>query len=81
MLYWLSSEGGEPFYLVPEGDIRHPVLAMAICRYPGTDAFYLFKCDGDWNVVADCDCGSAEDAMDVAEKSYGISHQRWRQGG
>src|SRR5262245_59557051 len=52
-----------------------------ICRYPGTDAFYLFKCDGDWNVVADCDCGSVEDGMDMAEKSYGISRQRWRQSG
>ena len=78
VLYWLASEDDEPFYFIPEGDERHPVMAMTICRYAGTGAVYLFKCDGEYRVWQDWDCESAEEAMAAVARSHGIPPSRWR---
>jgi hypothetical protein len=60
-----------------EGDLRHPIMAMAICRYGNTGSLYLFKCDAAFEVQADWDVGSVEVAMEMVENSLGISRERW----
>jgi hypothetical protein len=79
VIYWITSD--KPFYYIPEGAIQHPIMAMAICRYakpitpPGK--VYLFKCDGDWNVVMDMDYHSADEAM-AAASQWHIRVSDWR---
>jgi hypothetical protein len=60
------------------GNCRHTVAGeligsasnLAICRYDGDGAFYLFYCDSDWNVVTDTWHKALEDAMHQAELEY-----------
>jgi len=48
---------------------------LAICQFDGEDAFYLFGCDGDWNVVTDTWHQSLDDAKKQAEFEYeGVSN-------
>ncbi len=81
VLYLLSSEDNKPFYFVQEGDIRHSIMAMAICRYENTGSLYLFKCDAAFEVQADSDVVSVEEAMEIVENSLGIPRDRWKRVG
>jgi hypothetical protein len=61
----------------PTGNTRHTVAreplgvasGLAICRYDD-GSFYLFYCDGDWNVRTDTYHTTLEDAMAQAEFEY-----------
>jgi hypothetical protein len=57
------------------GKLVGPVAGLAICQFPGDDAFYLFGCDADWNCVTDTWHPSLEEAKAQAEFEYaGVSH-------
>lgn len=70
VLLWSASQHGL-FHTIPHGcnpaaeDVIS-VPAMAICRYPDGDFYYLFKCDRNWQVVFDWDAGSVEEAREIA---------------
>ena len=50
------------------------MAGLAICQYPGEDAFYLFGCDADWGTITDTWHQSIEDAKVQAEFEYeGVS--------
>jgi hypothetical protein len=59
------------------GNTRHTVAGkplggasgLAICRYDD-GSFYLFYCDGDWNVLTDTCHTTVEEAMAQAEFEY-----------
>jgi hypothetical protein len=77
VLYLLTNEDNQPFYFVTEGDIHHPIMAMAICRYEDSGSLYLFKCDDTFEVQADWDVGSVEEAMEMVENSPSIPRNQW----
>lgn len=55
------------------GDIPE-ASRLAICRHDGEAAFYLFRCDDLWQVVADTWHETLEAAMRQAESEYiGVS--------
>jgi hypothetical protein len=50
------------------------MAGLAICQPTGTQEFYLFGCDSDWNVVSDTWHQSLNEAKEQAEFEYeGIS--------
>ena len=52
---------------VRNGTVTHPtVKGLAICKL-GSNSFYLFGCDENWNVLTDSIHESLNDAEDVAE--------------
>jgi len=62
--YVVSRRGG--FYDVVGAEPVERVVAMAICQYEGASELYLFGCNARWEVVADTDCASVEDGMQMA---------------
>jgi hypothetical protein len=51
-----------------------PAAALAICQYEGEDGFYLFGCNGAWQVVTDTWHSTLDEAIRQAEFEYpGIS--------
>lgn len=70
VLLWAVSRTGL-FHTIPDGSDPNTagvisVSAMAICRYPGTDRYYLFKCNPNWEVVFDWDAATIEEAQTIA---------------
>jgi len=56
------------------GELIGAMSGLAICQPKGTQEFYLFGCDGDWNVVTDTWHQSLEEARAQAEFEYeGVS--------
>jgi hypothetical protein len=51
---------------------------MAICRYPNTGPYYLFKCNSEWEVVGDWDCESIEEAAELASEHAGGELLEWQ---
>jgi hypothetical protein len=77
VLRWAVSPAGGFDELVG----THPpvtVAAMAICRYPGQERCYLFKCTREWEVVQDCDCESEVEALRLALEHAGGQALDWR---
>jgi hypothetical protein len=59
---------------VVEGDLQRPAAGLAICRYDGDGACYLFGCDRQWNAVTDTCHETLEQALQQAEFEYeGVS--------
>jgi hypothetical protein len=59
---------------VVAGELMGPMAGLAICQYPGDDAFYLFGCDLEWQSVTDTWHQTVEDAQHQAEFEYqGVS--------
>ena len=57
------------------GELMRPAAGLAICRYESDVGFYLFYCDGEWNVVTDTYHESVEEARNQAEFEYeGVSN-------
>jgi hypothetical protein len=54
------------------------VSAMAICRYPGQEGCYLFKCTREWQVVQDWDCESEAEALKMALEHAGGQALDWQ---
>jgi hypothetical protein len=66
------------FYLVGnQAQEWVPVAAMAICRYDGSDVFYLFKCAPDWDVMHDDDHASVDEAMQAAARQAERETPQW----
>jgi hypothetical protein len=38
---------------IVNGELRGPAAGLAICQYDGEEAYFLFGCDGGWNVITD----------------------------
>lgn len=54
-----------------------PITAKAICKYEGSEEYYLFSCDLNWEVIGDFDCDSLKDAMEIAKNSNNIKYDDW----
>jgi hypothetical protein len=64
--------GGCEHYVA--GALMGPAAGLAVCRYEGEAAVYLFGCDGDWEVDTDSWHETLESAMRQAEFEYeGVS--------
>ncbi len=59
----------KPFFIMKytDGTVYKPVHGFAICRYKGSEIFYKFSCDSDWNVANDLDAASIEEAVEIAQ--------------
>jgi hypothetical protein len=56
------------------GELMGPAAGLAVCRYEGDSAVYLFGCDEDWNAVTDSWHETLEEAKSQAEFEYeGVS--------
>ena len=68
----------EPFFIMryTDGTEYKPIHGFAICRYKGSDIFYKFSCDHDWNVEGDFDEPSIEAAVQSAQ-SQSIEPINW----
>jgi hypothetical protein len=77
VLCWVVSQRGG-FYQLVGSDPPITVAAMAIARYAAGGPFYLFKCDRDWGVVQDWDCGSVEEAQGLAVEHVSGEPLEWR---
>lgn len=64
---------------VVAGVLQGPVAGLAICQLDDDeDAFYLFGCDADWNVVTDTWHQSLGDAKAQAEFEYEGITKTWQ---
>ncbi len=82
VLFWAASRLGR-FHTIPDG--ADPVTvgvisvaAMAICRYPDQDRYYLFKCGQNWEVVFDWDAESVEEAQEIASEHANNQMVEWQ---
>ncbi len=53
------------------------IRQLAICRYEGDKAFYLFACDSDGNVVGDTVHQTIEEAKAFASNYYDVPQIKW----
>ncbi len=60
----------KPFFIMKssDGNEYKPIHGFAICSYKGSEKFYKFSCDRDWNVENDFDAASIEEAVEIAKK-------------
>lgn len=56
---------------------RLPITAMAICQYEGSNKYYLFSCDTNWEVIGDFDFDTLEDAVISAKLSQNVNEDEW----
>lgn len=57
------------------GETQGACAGLAICKFDDNDEFYLFGCDGNWNVVTDTWHQSIDEAKEQAEFEYeGVSN-------
>ena len=69
----------------PTGKCRHEVAGqrvgvaagLAICKYDGGDAYYLFGCDAAWAVVTDTCHETLDEALAQAELEYQGVSETW----
>jgi hypothetical protein len=72
VLYFSQKENyGEILFIT--GEIAAHVHYLAICKYKNDSTYYLFDCDGNFDVVGDSVWDSIEKCMSVAASSYGRS--------
>ena len=71
VLCWVTSGRGG-FYQLAGTDPPIMVTGMAVARYADGGPVYLFKCDRNWRVVQDWDCGSVEEARELAAEHAGV---------
>jgi hypothetical protein len=68
------------------GKCRHHVAGvfqgsasgLAICQYPGEDAYYLLGCNGEWEAITDTWHQTLEEAKSQAEFEYEGVAATWR---
>jgi len=63
------------------GEEIGPASALAICRYPGEQGYYLFYCDADWRTLTDTWHSSLEEAKQQAELEYEGISENWQSAG
>ena len=71
----VSPRGG--FYQLRGADPPITVVAMAVAQYEDGGSIYLFTCNRNWEVVQDWDCGSVEEAMELAAEHVGTEALDW----
>ena len=76
VLCWTAS-GRRGFYQLAGSEPPIIVVGMAVARYADGGPFYLFKCDAEWQVVQDWDCGSVAEARELAAKHAGGEPLVW----
>lgn len=77
VLCWtVSNRGG--FYAMNSSPTI-VITGMAIARYADGGPFYLFKCNSDWHVVNDWDCGSLDEALQLAAEHSCGENLVWRE--
>jgi len=59
------------------GILQGPAAGLAICRYEGEEAYYLFGCDTEWNTITDTWHETLEDALEQAEFEYEGISETW----
>ncbi len=59
------------------GQLAPTPAALAICRYEDANAFYLFGCDANWEVITDSCHLSLDEAKDQAEREYNGVSSTW----
>lgn len=69
VLYFTSQSSFGPVYYSTGGIADH-ICYLAICKYKNGDAFYLFGCNSDYEVVSDSPWGSIKECMRIAKDSY-----------
>ena len=62
---------------IVDGQLRGPAAGLAICRYDGEEAYYLFGCDEQWNPVTDTWHATLEEALGQAEYEYQGVESTW----
>jgi hypothetical protein len=77
VLSWAASGRGG-FYQLAGSDPPVTITAMVVARYADSGQVYLFKCDLKWQVVHDWDCGSVEEARELAETHAAGELLAWR---
>src|ERR1051325_8345984 len=60
------------------GTLQGAAAGLAICQNEGENAFYLFGCDADWNVLTDTWHQTLEDAQHQAEFEYAGVSETWQ---
>ena len=68
---------GATVHSTPDG-VLPPPRALAICQQQGDKGWYLFHCDGHWNVLADTFHLSEAEAKDQAEFEFNGVGKLWR---
>jgi hypothetical protein len=62
---------------IVNGVLLGPAAGLAICRYEGDDAYYLFGCDEQWVSLSDTWHQEVEDAKAQAEYEYEGVSRTW----
>jgi hypothetical protein len=60
------------------GILQGPAAALAVCRYPGEDGYYLFGCNAAWECVTDTWHQTLEEAKAQAEFEYAGVSVTWQ---
>jgi hypothetical protein len=70
--YCILDEGVSPTgsHTIHIGDELFTPSAAAVCQYAGNSKFYVFYCDGEWDVVTDMDYDSLNEAVSWIEHGY-----------
>lgn len=76
VLCWVASQR-EVFYQLAGSDPPTAVAGMVVARYADGGQIYLFKCDADWQVVQDWDCGTVTEAIEIATQYAGDESLVW----
>ncbi|MGG2028004.1 hypothetical protein AB1282_20085 [Gottfriedia sp. S16(2024)] len=54
------------------------VTAMAICQYEGSNIYYLFSCDLNWEVIGDIDYDTIDEAKESASLNRNVKNKDWK---
>lgn len=75
-----SLDGANVLYFTPKGnygeilyttgEVAAYIRYLAICKYQNDNSYYLFACDGNFEVVGDSIWDSIEQCISVADSSY-----------
>ncbi|CAG7658302.1 hypothetical protein ACFQI7_37010 [Paenibacillus allorhizosphaerae] len=70
LLYTDNKSSNDFGYVYYQEDEKTVVItALAVAQYEGSEGYYLFSCDQEWNVVGDTLHYSLQEAKDYATKS------------
>ena len=64
VIKWAWS-GASPFYQINSEDNTsfEDIFGLAVCQYEGSNSYYSFSCDRDWETIQDAPYNSIENAM------------------
>ena len=53
------------------------ITSLVIAKYEGSNDYYIFDCDINWNVIGDTVHSSLEEALECVNNSYDIEEFLW----